>query len=87
MASISKICGYSKEDIPCKRQELDKMSMENSTTSITGLNILLYVTCIIMRILLADKIRFLLGDICKVTENHHDKCDGSAPTGGGISSK
>ena len=61
--------------------------MENSTTSITGLNILLYVTCIIMRILLADKIRFLLGDICKVTENHHDKCDGSAPTGGGISSK
>lgn len=40
-----------------------------------------------MRILLAHKIKFLLGDMCKVTENHHDTCDGSAPTGGGINSK
>jgi len=70
-----------------KSQELDKMSKENSTTSITGLNLLLYVACIRMRILLVDKIRLLLGDMCKVTENHHDTCDGSAPTGGGISSK
>lgn len=41
----------------------------------------------ITRILLAHNIRFLLDDMCKVTENHHDTCDGSAPMGGGISSK
>jgi maltodextrin utilization protein YvdJ len=70
-----------------KSQELDKMSKEKSTTSITGLNLLLYKACIRMRILLVDKIRFLLGDMCKVTENHHDSRDGSAPTGSGISSK
>ena len=70
-----------------KSQELNKISKENSTTSITGLILLLYVACITMRILLAHKIRFLLGDMCKVTENHHDTCDGSAPMGGGISSK
>jgi hypothetical protein len=63
------------------------MSKGNSTTSITGLNLLLYVACITIRVLLADKIRFLLGDMCKVNENHHDTCDGSAPIGGGISSK
>jgi hypothetical protein len=40
-----------------------------------------------MRILLADKVRFLLGDMCKVNENHHDTRDGSAPMGGGINSK
>jgi hypothetical protein len=70
-----------------KSQELDKISKGNSTTSITGLTLLLYVACITMRILLTDKIRFLLGDMCKVNENHHDTCDGSAPMGGGISSK
>lgn len=72
---------------PQKSQELDKMSKGNSTTSITGLNLLLYVACITIRVLLADKIRFLLGDMCKVNENNHDTCDGSAPIGGGISSK
>lgn len=70
-----------------KSQEVDKMSKENSTTSITGLNLLLYVSCITMRILLACKIRFLLGDICKVTENYHDTCDGSALMRGGITPK
>lgn len=70
-----------------KSQELDKISKGNSTTSITGLNLLLYVACITIRILLTDKIRFLLGDMCKVNENNHDTCDGSAPMGGGISSK
>lgn len=46
------------------------MSKENSITSITGLNLLLYVACITMRILLADKITFLLGDVRKVIMIH-----------------
>jgi hypothetical protein len=47
-------------------QQLEKMS-KNATTSITGLNLLLYVACNTMRILVADKIKFLLRDMYKVS--------------------
>jgi hypothetical protein len=50
-------------------RELDKtaeqeISKDNSMTSITRLNLLLYVACITMGILFADKIKFWLSYMC-----------------------